>query len=442
MVLTSLVKRQLRVFAVLTVVVLGLGLVQYARVPAMAGIGVYDVQAQFKDASGLYPKAMVTYRGVKVGRVESLEVVDGKSEATLQIDDDRRIPADVIAEIHSTSAIGEQYVDLVADRGEGPYLEHGAVIPVDRTVAMPQISPVLESLNDLLDAIPTAATRRVLDEADKGLGGAGPDLASVVDSSSKLLDEAQLRIDATTSLIASLEPTLSTQRDLRDETLGYTSSLAEFASEVAARDDDLRDLLADGPDGLSAARDLVEDLQPTLPLLLENLTTNGQVLHTYLPELKQVLVMYPVTVARLQSTINPRAGKGDVFLNLRTNVNDPPACSQGYLPPSKRRSPSAAKTRSVDLLAHCTVPDPDPRSVRGARLLPCPSGSGRGPTPASCGLTFRSGVWPASTRPTAYDLALGQGPEEAANGASSDAVDEVDSQDSWMALVLAPLELQ
>ena len=77
MILTTLIKRQLRIFAVLTLVALFFAVVVYARVPALLGVGVYEVRAEYADASGLYPKAIVTYRGVQVGEVADLEVGDG-----------------------------------------------------------------------------------------------------------------------------------------------------------------------------------------------------------------------------------------------------------------------------------------------------------------------------------------------------------------------------
>ncbi|NHA01246.1 MCE family protein [Nocardioides sp. W3-2-3] len=171
----------------LTVVALFFAVVVYARVPTMVGVGVYDVRAEYSDASGLYPKAMVTYQGVKVGEVAELEVGDGGATAVLRIDDEHDIPATVVAELHSTSAIGEQYVDLVpapegaADPEQSTSLADGDVIPVDRTVEMPQITPVLESVNDLLESVPRERTRRVLDQVDEGLGGSGPDLASTIE---------------------------------------------------------------------------------------------------------------------------------------------------------------------------------------------------------------------------------------------------------------------
>ncbi len=403
MVLTPLIKRQLRIFALLTVLALFLAMVVYARVPAMLGVGVYEVRAEYRDASGLYPRAQVTYQGVEVGKVTELELGQDGAVAVLRIDAEHEIPSDVVAELHSTSAIGEQYVDLVppADEAspsdEPATLADGDVIGVERTVEMPQIAPVLESVNGLLDSVPAARTRRVLDQVDDGLAGSGPDLRGLIDDADALLTEAQDRLAVTTSLIRTAQPVLATQQSLRNTTLSYARSLAVFTDELAGRDADLRAFLKQGPGGLDAATELVSDLQPTLPLLVTNLTTNGEVLNTYLPQIQEGLVYFPVTVARLQSAINPREQFGDVNLDLRANVNNPPACSQGYLPASQRRDPSVDRVRQVDLLAHCTVPDADPKSVRGARLLPCPQGGGRGPLPSSCGLTFGKAVWPEGT---------------------------------------------
>jgi phospholipid/cholesterol/gamma-HCH transport system substrate-binding protein len=442
MLLTPLIKRQLRIFTVLAVVALGLAFFQYARVPAMLGIGVYDVNVDFGDASGLYPKAAVTYRGVEVGQVSKLEVTDTSAIATLRLDDDAKIPAGAVAELHSTSAVGEQYVDLVDPRaGSGKVLADGARIPRERAVEMPQITPVLDSVNRLLESVPKAETKRVLDEVDAGLGGTGPDLNELVEATGDVLTEAQARIDATTSLIAAVQPVLETQRDLGPQTRSYAASLDQLTAALAAGDSAaVRTLLENAPGGLAAATRTVADLQPVLPMMLANLTTNAQVLNTYLPQLHQTLVVYPSLVARLQSAINPRAAYGDVKLDLRATLNNPPTCQSGYLSPKERRNPRATDVRDVDPLAHCEIAPDNPTAIRGARNLPCPQGEGRGNTPAACGEHFGAGVWPDSSGTVAYDLAVGRGDgtTTAAPAGEGDSGDDGGGE-LWKILVLAPL---
>jgi phospholipid/cholesterol/gamma-HCH transport system substrate-binding protein len=441
MILTPLVRRQLRIFLALTVACVGLTTVVYARVPQMLGIGVYDVSADFKDASGLYPRAMVTYRGVKIGTVSALHLDGDGARATLQLDGDTPVPADAVAELHSTSAIGEQYVDLVPGKSSA-HLEDGAVIPWQRTREMPQITPVLDKLNGLLKSVPTTKTRMVLQQLDEGLGGAGDDLGGVIDSTGEIVDAATAELDATTSLISALQPVLASQQAGMGHTKAYAASLARFTDELAAHDGDLRALLTSSPQDLDVLRGVVDGVRPTVPGLLRNTTTDARVLNTYLANLEQILVVYPATVARLQSTVNPRAAQGDVQLDLRANLDAPRHCSAGYLPADARRSPADGSVRRVDGTAHCRTPSADPSSVRGARNLPCPnSPSLRAPLPEGCGLHFGSGDLSASRRPVLDDLAtlmLQARGLDGAHGLPSAGTPPAPGTD-WQSLVLGPL---
>ncbi|RJS46697.1 MCE family protein [Nocardioides cavernaquae] len=443
MMLTPLIRRQLRVFVLLTVVCVGLTTVVYARVPQQMGIGVYDVSADFTDASGLYPRAMVTFRGVKVGTVSALELDGEGARATLQLDSDAEVPSDAVAELHSTSAIGEQYIDLVPGKSTS-YLEHGAVIPPARTREMPQISPVLDKLNGLLKSVPTDKTRRVLEQLDEGLGGSGDDLGGVIDSTSEIIAAASAELDSTTSLIATLQPVLATQQAQMGHTQAYADALASFTTELAAHDAEFRDLLASSPQDLRTLRGVVGDIRPTLPKLLKNTTTDARVLNTYLANLEQILVVYPATAARLQSTVNPRAAQGDVQLDLRGNLDAPRHCTEGYLGTGQRRSPADGSVRAVDGTAHCKLAKSAPSSVRGARNLPCPNSSARAALPAGCGLTFGSSARGSSGRPVMADLAalmLGAEGLDGAHGTPLTGTAMTEGDSAWQSLVLGPLGL-
>lgn len=232
---------------------------------------------------------------------------------------------------------------------------------------------------------------------------------------------------------------LGTQAELARETQSYADALNDVTSALARNDSaDLKTLLNNAPEGLDAATATVADLQQVLPMMLANLTTNAEVLNTYLPNVKQILVLYPSLVARLQTAVNPRAGLGDVQLDLRAGVNNPPTCQTGYLPANERRSPGITTTRDVNRLAHCEIAPDNPTAVRGGRNLPCPHSSTRGPLPAACGITFRGGIWPDSSGTVAYDIAVGRGDDAAASDVTPD--QQAEDEDLWKVLVLVPLE--
>lgn len=105
------IKIQLVIFAVIAMTAMALMSTQYMRLPAkLFGIGRYSVIVQLPEAAGLYPRGNVTYRGVEVGIVDSLHLTDTGVDAVLSLKSGIDIPSDVTAEVHSQSAIGEQYV--------------------------------------------------------------------------------------------------------------------------------------------------------------------------------------------------------------------------------------------------------------------------------------------------------------------------------------------
>ena len=126
--LTRFIKIQLVLFTLLTiiaVVVLGW---YYLKLPSVAGIGTYDLHAKLPRSGGLYSTANVTYRGTQIGKVTAVNPTETGAEATLRIDNRYKIPIDSVPNVHSVSAIGEQYLDLVSTGNQGQYYQNGQTI--------------------------------------------------------------------------------------------------------------------------------------------------------------------------------------------------------------------------------------------------------------------------------------------------------------------------
>src|SRR5919112_5345231 len=141
--LTRFIKIQLVLFTILTiiaVVVLGW---YYLRVPSLMGIGQYELNAQLPRSGGLYATANVTYRGTQIGKVTSVEPTENGARATMSIDNRYKIPADASANVHSVSAIGEQYLDLVSTGNPGQYLAGGQTITTGTVPS--EVGPALDS---------------------------------------------------------------------------------------------------------------------------------------------------------------------------------------------------------------------------------------------------------------------------------------------------------
>lgn len=390
MVLSRRILTQLAFFAVITLAGGSIMIFNYMGLPNLLfGYGHYKVTVQLPAAAGLYENANVTYRGTNVGRVQDVSLTQSGVVAELSLKSDIPIPSDLTAEVHSASSIGEQYVALIPDSDAGRLAE-GDVIPLDRTTVPPDISELLAATNRGLEVIPGDNLQTVVSEASTAVGGLGPDLARLVKGSTTLAIDARNNLDALTNLIDNSKPILDSQTATAGSIEAWASNLASVSQQLKNEDQAVTGILQVGPRAADEVRQLFDRLQPTLPVVLANLVTLGDVAVTYQPHLEQLLVLLPSAVEVVQGAgLTNRNTKQDykgAFLSFNLNLNLPPPCLTGYLPPQQARPTSLTdypERPAGDF--YCRVPQDSMFNVRGARNLPCATRPGkRAPTVKMC----------------------------------------------------------
>ncbi|WP_101951126.1 MCE family protein [Mycobacterium sp. 3519A] len=391
MYLTAKIKVKLAAFAAVSVAFLAVLAFGYADLPAhWFGIGRYEVTLDLGQSAGLYSGSVVNYRGSQVGRVTDVSLTSAGVQAKLSLTSGIPIPVDLRAEVHSVTALGEQYVELLPGSDDPVSLKDGDVIAVDQTSVPADINTLLESTNRGLEAIPEDNLSTVIDESYAAVGGLGPELSRIVDGSTKLAIDASRNLDPLVTLIEQAKPILDSQADSSDDIAAWANHLADVSGQLAEHDASVSAVLDHAPGALDEGRALFGRVQPTIETLLANLVSVGQVAVDYHSSLEQSLVLLPQNVAELQGILLPnlntkQAYKG-VYLDLGLNLNLPPVCSTGFLPPQQRRS--SAMVDSPDRPAgdlYCRVPQDSPFNVRGARNYPCQTRPGkRAPTVKLC----------------------------------------------------------
>lgn len=391
--LSRTVKIQVLAFALIalaSVLAVGIG---YIGLPTMLfGVGRYTVTLELLESGDLYPTANVTYRGTEVGRVESVQLADIGVNAVLSLNSGVPIPSDLDAEVHSQTAVGEQYVALLPRNGTSPPLRQGDVISRDRTSVPPNINNLLNAANKGLLAIPNDNVKTVIDESYIALGGLGPEFSRFVNGATTLAIDAQQNIDSLTGLIDGSAPVLDSQTNTSNAVQAWAANLATITDQLKGQDHAVAGVLEKGGPAAAEAQQLFDRLQPTLPILLANLASVGQVTATYHPNLEQLLVLLPLGVADIQAAMlanskTKQSYKG-LFLSFNTlNLNVPPVCTTGFLPAQQRRSPAFEDypdRPAGDL--YCRIPqDSTLTAVRGARNYPCTTKPGkRAPTAQIC----------------------------------------------------------
>jgi phospholipid/cholesterol/gamma-HCH transport system substrate-binding protein len=384
--LTRFVRNQLIIFTIASIVGVAVMLFAYMQVPTLLGVGRINVKMDLPAAGGLYRFSNVTYRGVEVGKVTDVKLTENGAQATLTLDTSPKIPADLKAEVRSVSAVGEQYVDLRPRTDSGPYLEDGSVIAKDNTTIPQEVGPMLDQLNKLVGSIPKDRISDLLDESFKAFNGAGPDFQSLLDSASKITDDVNSVSDQARGLIDDSGPLLDSQAETADQIRTWARSLSGVTAQIAQNDPQVRSILQRGPGFAQEVSSLLEQVKPTLPILLANLTTVSQILVTYNPSIEQLLVIFPGIIAAQQSFGLPKNNptglpSGDFALT----INDPPPCTVGFIPPSQWRNPADEEVIDTPDGLYCKLPQDAPVSVRGARNYPCMGHPGkRAPTVELC----------------------------------------------------------
>jgi phospholipid/cholesterol/gamma-HCH transport system substrate-binding protein len=384
--LTRFVRIQLAIFAVASVIGMALMCIVYLQAPTLLGIGRMTVTLQLPGTGGLYQFSNVTYRGVQMGKVTEVRPTREGAVATLSLNTSPKIPADLHAAVLSVSAVGEQYVDLQPRNDSGPYLHDGSVIPASNASIPQAVGPMLDQVSSLMGSIPKDKISPLLDETFKAFNGTGNDMGALLDSSSRLISEANAASDQSRALIDDGAPLLDGQAESVDAIRTWARSMAGITKQVADDDHHVRTLLKDGPGTADEASRLFNQVKPTLPLLLANLTSLGQVGVTYHPSLEQLLVLLPPVVASTQSYGAPKNNPVGMSLgDFTLNIGDPPACTVGFLPPSAWRSPEDTSDIDTPDGLYCKLPQDSPIGVRGARNYPCMGKPGkRAPTVEIC----------------------------------------------------------
>jgi phospholipid/cholesterol/gamma-HCH transport system substrate-binding protein len=403
-VITKVVRIQLAIFLALTVaasLILGW---YYLRLPSRAGIGQYTLYANFPSSGGLYDTANVTYRGDTIGRVTKVEPTPNGAKATMSISDKYHIPANAVANVHSVSAIGEQYVDLVATGDDKQYLGDGGLV---RKGTVPdEIGPALDAAQRGLDVLPKEKIDSLLTEASKAVGGLGPALQRLVDSTTAIASDFRDNLPQINDIIANSTPILDSQANSRSAIEQWSANLNSIGTQAAAQDAALRNGLQQAAPTADQLNAVFSDVRESLPQTLANLEIVLDMLKRYHKGVEQAFVYFPESAAQLQAgSIFPGYGIINFALGpiavgtaaslltqnlippgFGTSLNSSPPCLTGFLPASEWRSPADTSTKPLPSGTYCKIPKDYPSNVvRGARNYPCADVPGkRAATPREC----------------------------------------------------------
>ncbi|MBV9314815.1 MAG: MCE family protein [Pseudonocardia sp.] len=322
----------------------------------------YTVHLPLGDASGLFARSEVTFRGVDVGSVGQLRLNRNGVVADLTIDGSApKIPVDLQAVVASRSAVGERYVDLRPNSDAGPFLTDGSTIPANRVSVPLPVENVLLNLDKLVATVPLDDLRTVVAELGKAFNGLAPALRLLLDSTSSLTDTATENLPRTLRLIRDARTVLQTQNDLADPIKSFSFNLKLVSEQLKRSDPDIRRLLRTGPDAARQISGLLEESGGGLSDTIREALRTSYILRSRLDPIQQVLIAYPILTSYIP-TLAP--GDGTAHIGLTANFNDPSVCTRGYGATVRRPGTDTRRPWPINYRAYCREPIFSPIGVR------------------------------------------------------------------------------
>ena len=371
--ITQRTKRQLYVFALITLIGCTFVGARYARLDRLLFDDSYTVVAHFQDSGGIFDGAIVSYRGVTVGRVGDLEVTDDGVDAKLDIDNKwDKIPRDTVASTMNRSALGEQYVDLQPEVNEGPWLVDESEIPRENTRIPIPAMKLLSDISNTVENVDKDALQTVVTELGLAFEDTGRDLGQIIDTANSFIETADENFETTTALIRDSNTVLRGQLDSASAIRNFSKNLALFSTSLAGSDQDIRQLIDSGSVTANELHSFIDENQVDLATLLNNLRTVTELQVKHIDGLEQLLVVYPLVVEQGFTVVakDPVSHKFDAHFGT-VLTNNPEVCHKGY-EATDRRPPTNTGWRDMVTTVRCSEP-PTKSNARGAQNLPRPA---------------------------------------------------------------------
>lgn len=233
-----------------------------------------------RAGQGLAPSSQVQYRGVTVGQVTAISLVDRRAMVEMKIDHSFKIPTDAVATIAPINVFGEESVNLTFPHGQvGPAIPPGGTIR--DTAVSDNFTQLFAAADPLLNEIDTGSLATVISQLAIGTAGLGPAIRASIDEGTQLADlfdqtlQSQIKaLDSFAAFSAAVGPTgpsinsISASENqalpvLNAEAAEYQRLLADFtplADELAAYLSDYHpDITTMLADGANVSRVLIAD---------------------------------------------------------------------------------------------------------------------------------------------------------------------------------------
>lgn len=316
------------------------------------------VEVELEETGGLFEGSAVTYRGVRIGEVERIEVEAEGVVAYISIARSPAVSADAVAVVRSLSPAGEQYLDLQPETEGGTALAGGDRIHESRTPT--SVADTLRSVDGLMASIDPDNLEILLTELHAATRE--PEVVErLVEASDTLLIELEALWPQTEQLIRDGRVLLRMTLDYEDDLRQMAGDISDAAEVIAFYDPQIRQFVTTTPERLEATVGFIDMVSDNVGPTLANLGMLLDILIAHDPHFRELLARFPQGVATLTSAFGPNELRVDMIMSPQL------VCGYGEFPSHPRSTNRTEVTEYRDC-----VPQEN-TSTRGSGNAPGPA---------------------------------------------------------------------
>ncbi len=271
----------------ITVVVMLVIMAASFNLSKFPGFGGDTYQAYFADASGLHKGNMVQVGGIRVGRVQDVQLDDGKVLVSFEVDHGVEFGDSSHAHVEVLNMLGEKYLNLVPD-GEGQ-LDQDTPIPVDRTSSAYDIVGVFGDLAETTEQIDTDQLTQALDVVSDTVNQSAPEIQASFEGIARLSQSVASRDSQIQALLNSSRDVSALLADRSADLVDLMQNSSLIFEEVQRRKAAIHRLLVNARILATQLRGVATDNQAQLSSALREVDDLLSLLNSKEKELKATL---------------------------------------------------------------------------------------------------------------------------------------------------------
>jgi phospholipid/cholesterol/gamma-HCH transport system substrate-binding protein len=253
------------IVALLLALLISVATFNLSKFPGFRGTTYY---AEFSDASGLRTGNIVQVAGIRVGRVDGVELDGDRVRVKFEVDGHVEFGPETTASVEVYNLLGEKYLNL-EPVGDGR-LAAGGTIPLDRTQAAYDIVAAFGDLTETTEQIDTDQLAEALTVVGDTLNESAPEMEAAVRGISRISESIASRDAELIQLLDSSAVVTEVLQARSDDIVELMEHAGLVFQELSNRQEAVRQLLRNSRSLARELRGLVKDNEDQIgPALAE-----------------------------------------------------------------------------------------------------------------------------------------------------------------------------